>query len=143
MDVLSPRERSLRMARVRSQNTGPELAFRRAIWRRGYRFRICDSRLPGKPDLVFPRHRLAVFIDGDFWHGAQWRRRRLTALDEQFAGAENTSYWKAKIRRNIARDFRHTAAVLDRGWRVLRFWETDLAKHLDRCVDVAVSALEA
>jgi DNA (cytosine-5)-methyltransferase 1 len=129
------------MARVRSRDTGPELAFRRAIWRRGFRFRICDARFPGKPDLVFPRHRLAVFIDGDFWHGAQWRRRKLAALDEQFVGAENASYWKSKIRRNIERDFRHTAAMLDAGWRVLRFWESDLAKSMERCVDSTAAAL--
>lgn len=129
------------MARVRSRDTGPELAFRRAIWRLGYRFRVCDRRLPGKPDLVFPRHRLVVFIDGDFWHGGQWRRRRLAALDEQFVGAENALYWKAKIRRNIERDFRHTAALLDLGWRVLRFWETDLTKRLDACLATTVNAL--
>jgi len=129
------------MALVRSRDTGPELAFRRAIWAAGYRFRVCDARLPGKPDVVFPRHRLAVFIDGDFWHGGQWRRRRLRSLDDQFTTAENAVYWRAKIRRTIERDFARTAAMLDSGWKVLRFWESDLSRNQQRCVDMTVAAL--
>lgn len=127
MDTLSPVERSERMSRVKSRDTGPELEFRRAIWRRGYRYRVCDTRRPGKPDLVFPAHRLAVFIDGDFWHGHQWRLRRLTSIDQQFEGAANRDYWRSKIRRNVERDFQATVANLESGWSVLRFWESDLA----------------
>ncbi|MBX9787865.1 MAG: DNA mismatch endonuclease Vsr [Pirellulales bacterium] len=130
------------MARVRSVDTQPELSFRRAVWRLGFRFRIHDPRLPGRPDLVFPRQRLAVFIDGDFWHGHQWRTRRLAQVDEQFQTATNAAYWRAKIRRNIERDFRTTHEILGRGWSVLRLWATDVAKNLEGCVSMTVAALE-
>jgi DNA (cytosine-5)-methyltransferase 1 len=99
--------------------------------------------LPGKPDLIFARQRVAVFIDGDFWHGNQWRKRRLAALDDQFAEAENAGYWRAKIRRNIARDFANTDKLIAAGWRVLRFWESDLAKNLEGCLAMTISALTA
>lgn len=134
--------RSRLMARIRSRDTAPERAFRRAIWRRGIRFRVCDGRLPGRPDLVLPARRLVVFIDGDFWHGHQWRLRRLTSVDQQFLAAANREYWQAKIRRNVERDLRSTAQLLDEGWTVLRFWESDLARRLDECVDLTISAIE-
>lgn len=142
MDTLTPAQRSDRMSRVRSRDTRPELAFRRAIWRRGFRFRVCDARTTGKPDLVFASSRLAVFIDGDFWHGHQWRVRRLASIDDQFSDTANKLYWRAKIRRNIDRDFRVTSANLDAGWSVLRFWESDLTRDLEGCVDMAVAAIK-
>jgi len=142
MDALKGQRRSERMALVRSRDTGPELAFRRAIWAAGFRFRVCDARLPGKPDVVFARQRVAVFIDGDFWHGGQWRRRKLSSLDDQFREAENAGYWRTKIRRTIERDFRRTSAMLDAGWTVLRFWESDLGRNLERCVKMTVAALK-
>lgn len=141
MDQLTTAERSRLMARVQSRDTEPELAFRRAIWRRGLRFRVCDRRIAGKPDLVFPQHHLAVFIDGDFWHGHQWRLRRLASIDDQFATASNGSYWRAKIRRNIERDFAATATNLNSGWSVLRFWESDLTRQLENCVNMTVAAI--
>lgn len=140
MNARSQAERSEHMARVRYRDTKPELAFRRAIWARGLRYRVCDSRLVGKPDLVFPLHRLAVFIDGDFWHGHQWRLRRLASIDTQFARAENQSYWRAKIRRNVERDFVVTAANLESGWSVLRLWESDITSRLESCVNMTVAA---
>ncbi len=128
------------MRSVRSRDTGPEIAFRKAIWRRGLRFRLYDKRLPGKPDLVFPARRLVVFVDGDFWHGHQWRMRRLASLEEQFTGASNAVYWRTKIRRNVERDFSHTAALLADGWRVIRFWESDLARNMEGCIEMTVAA---
>src|SRR5690606_2334360 len=142
VDQLTAEARSERMARVRSKDTEPELRFRKAIWRAGYRFRTCDARLPGKPDLTFARHRLAVFIDGDFWHGHQWRTRRLLQLDDQFTAAANGDYWRQKIRRNVERDFRHTAALVADGWSVLRFWESDIRRDLQRCVNMTLAALK-
>lgn len=139
---MEPATRSELMKRIRSRDTAPELAFRRAVWHRGLRFRTCDTRLAGKPDLIFPRHRLAVYIDGDFWHGHQWRSRRLPSLDAQFANSATSGYWQNKIRRNICRDFCVTQANLEAGWSVLRFWESDIIHHLEVCVDMTVSAIE-
>src|SRR5690349_13067203 len=131
MGPMSNTNRSNMMRAVRSRDTKPELAFRRAIWGRGLRFRLCDKHLPGKPDVVFPAHRLAVFIDGDFWHGHQWFSRRLRCLDDQFKATVDGDYWRQKIRRNAARDFVTTAALIDAGWRVLRFWESDIANNIE------------
>lgn len=124
------------------KDTEPELVFRRAIWKRGLRYRVCDRRFAGKPDLVFPAHKLMVFIDGDFWHGHQWKLRRLSSIEEQFSGATNRSYWLTKIRRNVERDFRSTASNLEIGWSVLRFWESELNRQLENCVDMTIAAIQ-
>lgn len=128
------------MRRVRGASTSPEIAFRRALRRRGLCFRVNDPRLPGKPDIVLPRPRLAIFLDGDFWHGRQWRLRGHASLEEQFDGAPSRAYWLQKIARNMERDCRSTAALLEAGWTVLRFWERDLRDRLDACADLALRA---
>ncbi len=131
-----PDEVSAIMRRVRGRDTAPELRLRRALWARGLRYRVAPADLPGKPDLVFPGARLAVFVDGDFWHGNQWRRRRKAALEQQFERArpESRAYWLAKIRRNMRRDAATTAALLADGWTVLRVWESQLAKDMEGIV---------
>ncbi|MFG0330644.1 MAG: DNA mismatch endonuclease Vsr [Phycisphaerales bacterium] len=134
---------SVIMSRVRGRDTAPEKAFRSALFKEGLRFRVCESKLPGKPDIVFPGPRLAVFVDGDYWHGNQWRRRGLRSIDEQVGSINNADYWRRKIQRNRSRDFSNTATLLDRGWRVLRVWESDLKNDLDRCVDSVVNAVRA
>src|SRR5258708_19625585 len=106
------------MRRVRSRDTTPELLLRRALWAAGLRFRTCSTTLPGKPDIVIHSKRMAIFIDGDFWHGGQWRRRRLASLDDQFRQTESRAYWLGKIRRKIAPDHpRHPAPLPARGTR--------------------------
>lgn len=139
---MSSAERSHLMAKVRLRDTAPELAFRSAMWERGYRFRVCDSRLTGKPDVVFPGHRLAVFIDGDFWHGHQWKKRQLSSLDDQFTRTASGDYWRAKIRRNVNRDFVVTKTNLDAGWAVLRFWESDIIHNLETCVEMTEAVIK-
>jgi len=137
------------MRKVRSNNTAPEVVFRKALWARGIRYRLHASHLPGKPDVVISAKKVAVFIDGDFWHGNQWRRRQLTALDDQFANSRQPQreYWLRKIRRTMQRDSDATAALLVDGWTVLRFWESDIRKDVERCVqmtvDVAAGVIEA
>lgn len=130
----SPQQISALMRSVRSRDTAPEIAFRRALWAQGLRFRLYSKNLPGKPDIVLPARRLAIFIDGDFWHGGQWRRRSLTSLEEQFESTKSRDYWLSKIRRNAERDCRATAELLFGGWRILRFWESDIRNNLDGCV---------
>src|SRR5579862_180074 len=93
-----------------------------------------NATLPGKPDLVFPVARLAVFVDGDLWHGNQWRLRGLTALEEQFRETPAKAYWLRKIRRNMQRDCAATAALLANGWTTLRLWESQINADLDGCV---------
>ena len=86
---------SERMRKVRSVNTAPETTFRKALWAHGHRYRLHDADLPGKPDVVLPACRTAIFIDGDFWHGNQWARRKLTSLEDQFRGTSSKDYWQA------------------------------------------------
>jgi DNA mismatch endonuclease Vsr len=102
------------MRRVRSTDTAPELSFRRALDQARIAYEACASDLPGKPAIVVRSHKVAVFIDGDFWHGARWRNRKLTTLDEQFRRIKNRKYWLTKIRRNVEKDCeRRGRSVLD------------------------------
>ena len=123
------------MRSVRSSNTGPEVRFRRALWAEGLRYRTCSKKLPGKPDVVLSLQRLAIFIDGDFWHGGQWQQRNCSALEEQFQKTRSRQYWLEKIRRNMDRDCAATNALLSDGWTVLRFWERDVKNNLSKCIE--------
>jgi DNA (cytosine-5)-methyltransferase 1 len=126
------------MRRVHSTDTTPELLFRKALWRRGLRYAICKTELPGKPDIVLPSRRIAIFIDGDLWHGGQWQRRGKVALEDQFRISLSKDYWLEKIRRNMERDCAATNKLLFAGWTVLRFWESEIHKNLEQCVETTL-----
>jgi len=128
------------MRKVRSSDTTPEVVFRKALWARGVRYRVAPAAMPGKPDVVISAKRIAVFIDGDFWHGNQWRRRGRASLEDQFTQTRSREYWLAKIRRNMQRDCQTTAALLADGWTVLRFWESDIRRDVEGCVQMTVDA---
>ncbi|TVQ61291.1 MAG: DNA mismatch endonuclease Vsr [Phycisphaerales bacterium] len=115
-------QRSETMRRVRSRDTSCELALRRALHRRGLRYSL-RRRLPGSPDVVFVRARVAVFVDGCFWHGCPAHCR---------VPATNRSYWLAKIARNRARDAAADTALKRAGWRVVRVWEHDVRERPER-----------
>jgi DNA mismatch endonuclease, patch repair protein len=115
-----PLTRSENMSRIRGKDTQPELAVRRAIWAAGLRYRLHDKRLPGKPDLVFPGRRVAVFVHGCFWHchdGCKYFRIPKT----------RTEWWVAKLARNKSRDAEVRGALEAKGWRVLVIWECEVA----------------
>lgn len=114
------------MAAVRSKNTRPELALRKLLFARGLRYRVHDRRLVGRPDLVFSGAKLAVFVDGDFWHGGGWKARGLSSFEEQFPS--NREFWVAKIKRNVERDRVVNAALADQGWSVFRVLESQVKK---------------
>ena len=136
-----PRMVSAIMRRVRSKDTFPEKVLRTTLWRKGLRYRIHRRDLPGCPDIVFPRQRLAVFVDGDFWHGRQWQNRGLASLATQFS-EHKAAYWVPKIGRNVERDKETNAKLESMGWRVLRFWESDVTAHLNQCVRRVIRELE-
>jgi len=142
MKKRSRQEISEIMRKVASRDTIPEQTFRKAVWKRGYRYRVSPARLIGKPDVVFPSRRVAVFIDGDYWHGHQWRNRKLKSLEAQFSNSETSSYWIEKIRRNMYRDCRVTSQLLNEGWTVLRFWESEVKSNLEDCIEATINALE-
>lgn len=123
------------MSAIRSHDTGPELVLRRALHRRGLRYRL-RYPLPGRPDLVFPSARLAVFVDGDFWHGNTWRLRGASSPEEYFASMTNAEFWRVKISRNVERDHTINHCLEEAGWRVVRLWESDLRDGLEQSADM-------
>ena len=120
MDSLTPERRSALMKRVKRSDTKPELTLRKALHQMGFRYVIGDKRLPGTPDLSFPKLKAAVFVHGCFWHGHHCRQGR--------APSSNESYWLPKIEANRARDTRKEQGVRDLGWRVFTVWECELKK---------------
>lgn len=140
-DFLTPAKRSELMRSVRSTNTSGELLLGNALNNDSLKFEANADDLPGKPDIVFRKKKLVIFVDGDFWHGNQWRKRGLKSLDEQFSDADKRKRWTTKISGNVARDFSRTAQLLTDGWTVIRFWESDIEKNSARCVDLVRQAL--
>nr|WP_282597161.1 DNA mismatch endonuclease Vsr [Rhizobacter sp. SG703] len=126
VDTISPDQRSKVMGRIRSKDTGPELVVRSILHRLGYRFRLHRKDLPGKPDIVLPRHRKIVLVQGCFWHG---HTCRLASKPKS-----NSGYWEQKIAGNKARDARNIEALQERGWIVLEVWECDVRAnvHLEK-----------
>ena len=114
MDVFPEKKRREIMSRVKNRNTLPELLVRSLLHRLGFRFRLHRSDLPGTPDIVLPRHKVAIFVNGCFWHGHDCPRGKLPAT--------NRAFWEAKIARNIARDEKNRRALIELGWRPLTVW---------------------
>lgn len=128
----------LRVMRAnRSRDTAPELLLRRELHRRGIRYRLHAADVPGKPDLVWRQLRLAVFVDGDYWHGRKYRH--LPSLAAAFP--TNASYWVSKLERNMARDAKVNSLLAAAGWRVLRLWESDIHRDLPGAADEVAAAL--
>jgi DNA mismatch endonuclease (patch repair protein) len=112
------------MSAVKSTDTKAELALRRALHRRGVRYRLHAKDVFGHPDLVLRKYRIAVFVDGDMWHGNEHVRRGLPSMEAMFP--TNTEFWLEKIRRNVERDQEVNSRLSSDGWTVLRFWATDV-----------------
>jgi DNA mismatch endonuclease, patch repair protein len=111
------------MAAVRSRNSKAEILLRSALWRAGYRFRLHALDLVGKPDIIFPSRQVAVFVDGDFWHGRGILQDGEPAFRQTMRGAR-TEWWMVKLNRTIERDRQVTEALSVLGWRVIRVWES-------------------
>ena len=121
MDNLSPEDRSWCMSRIRSRDMKPELAVRSMVHRLGYRFRLHRRDLPGKPDLVLPRHRAVIFVNGCFWHWHPDPHCPIAGLPKS-----NLEYWEPKFERTRNRDQQHIASLQADSWRVLVVWECEL-----------------
>lgn len=132
MDTLNPSQRSYCMSQIRGRNTAPEVALRKELWKIGYRYRL-KSKLPGKPDLVFPKYTLIVFIDGCFWH----------KCPEHFVPPKTRAdFWRVKIDANVERDRRNTELLRSQGWRVIRIWEHEIKSSLEDSVARVAQVLE-
>jgi DNA mismatch endonuclease (patch repair protein) len=127
MDPLTPEQRHKCMSHIKSKNTSIETLFRKALWHEGIRYRKNYNKLPGKPDIAITKCKIAIFCDGEFWHGKKWdlRKKKIET---------NRDYWIKKIERNIVRDNEIDIKLEHLGWVVLHFWGKDIQKELDACV---------
>ena len=129
MDNLTPEQRRKNMRAVKSKDTKIELILRKQLWNRGYRYRKNYKKLPGKPDIVFVGKKVAIFCDSEFWHGKDYHN----SVDRI---GTNKKYWEQKILRNINRDKEVNLALKTMGWTVLRFWENEILKNTEKCVEI-------
>ena len=121
-------QRSKIMSKIKGKNTKPELAFRKALYAAGYRYRIDYKKLIGKPDIALPKYKTVIFIDGEYWHGKNWEERKPKVKT-------NREFWIAKIERNMQRDAEVNEKLNAMGYTVFRFWETDIKKNLEQCLE--------
>jgi len=130
------------MAAVKARDGKAEVLLRKLLWRDGYRYRVCRTDLPGKPDITFVGERLVVFVDGDFWHARVLIEHGLKALRVSF-GTANAAWWVKKLTRNAERDREVMALLQGRGWNVLRLWERDILRDPDAAAERVRMALSA
>lgn len=121
-------KRSYNMSKIRSRNSKPELILRKALWSKHIRFRLHESSLPGTPDIVIKKYKLAIFVDGEFWHGFDWKRNK-----ERIKS--NRLFWIPKIERNMQKDIRVNKALRDMDYVVFRFWTQDILKSLPKVIN--------
>ena len=135
-DVLTAEQRHKNMSRIRSRDTAPEKKLRSLLFQRGYRFRLCDRRLPGTPDIVLKKYRTVIFVHGCFWHRNVGCRYATTP-------SSNKKFWEEKFLKNVERDHRNTAELLALGWNVVIVWECHLKHHCCRTVELITHFLRS
>lgn len=119
------------MSHVHSKNTDIEIKLQKALWNKGYHYRKNYKMLPGKPDIVLTKYKIAIFCDSEFWHGKDWE-----VLMPQLQRGNNPDFWINKIQKNQIRDDEVNKKLLFLGWTVIRFWGKDILKRTDECVRV-------
>ena len=130
-DNLTPEQRSYCMSRVKGKDTGLEKCVRSELHKRGLRFRKHVKDLPGKPDIVFTKAKIAVFVDGDFWHGYDFPSWESKVSD----------FWKKRISKTRERDQNNHRQLLDRGWTVIRLWQHEVKENFEGCIERILTAL--
>lgn len=136
-DVFTPEQRHIAMQHMRSKDTVIELVLRKALWEKGIRYRKNYKKLPGTPDIAITKYKIAIFCDGEFFHGKDWEKLKL-----KLEKGHNGSFWIEKIQNNIKRDKKIDKALEQQGWLVIRFWGNDIKKNLSSCVDVVCNAID-
>lgn len=131
MDKLTPEQRHKNMSHIKNKDSKIECVLRKALWNRGYRYRKNYSKLPGKPDIVLPKYRIAIFCDSEFFHGKDFDQ-----LKVQLSKSKNPDFWINKIQKNIERDEDVNMILRSQNWTVIRFWGKDIIKMTDECVKV-------
>ena len=125
---------SRRMANVHLKGGAAEEKLAKALWHSGFRYWRNTKKLPGRPDVALQKYHIAVFVDGEFWHGKDWEKRK-----ERLQ--RNREYWIEKIEENIARDGRVDEQLKAIGWKTIRFWEKDVLKNTDECVSLIIDSI--
>ena len=124
------------MANIKLKRGNAELTLARVLWHKGYRYRCNYRELPGSPDIALTKQRIAIFIDGEFWHGYDWFNRK-TKLKS------NREYWIEKIEENMKRDIRNDLLLKNMGWVPIHFWEKEVKKNFDNCLSKILSTIES
>lgn len=128
MDIWTQEKRSEVMSKIRAKNTRPEITLRKALFARGFRYRIHDKKLPGKPDIVLPKYKTVIFVNGCFWHGHE--ECKYFKLPKT-----RTEWWLEKINKNKLRDKNEKEALEKLGWKVLIVWECSIKKDKEQCLN--------
>ena len=124
------------MRKIHSKDTSIELLLRKALWHKGYRYRKNYKALPGSPDIVLTKYKIAIFCDSEFFHGKNWEILKL-----RLEKGKNPDFWIKKIERNRNRDYENDKKLLFLGYTVLHFWGQDISKHTDECLQTIEEAI--
>ena len=121
-------EISKRMSHVKLKRNDVETKLAKALWHKGYRYRLNYEKLPGSPDIALTKYCIAIFVDGEFWHGYNWEQKKKNL-------GLHKEYWIRKIERNMDRDIKNDILLVDKGWIPIHFWENEVKKNIQQCVD--------
>ena len=128
-------EISKRMSHVKTKRNSAEILIAKSLWHRGYRYRLNYKTLPGSPDIALTKYRIAIFIDGEFWHGKDFEQRK-TKLKN------NKDYWIEKIQENIDRDLKNDKLLRQMEWYPIHFWSNDVIKYCNQCVEEVICLID-
>lgn len=128
-------EVSLRMSKIKSKRTKAEILLSKRLWAEGIRYRLNYKKLPGSPDIAITKDKIAIFVDGEFWHGKNWEAKKARIKN-------NSEYWLEKIEENIIRDQRNNHRLIELGWLPIHFWERDVLKNLNDCIKVIIEIIK-
>ncbi len=136
MDVLTPEQRRKNMQRIRSKDTSIEVILRKALWHKGFRYRKNYKKLPGSPDIVLTKYKVAIFCDSEFFHGKEWEVKK-----PKLEKSNNPDFWISKIEKNMKRDAENDQKLLFLGWTVIHFWGHEILKDTNQCIKVIEEAI--
>ena len=136
MDSITTEHRSWNMSRIRGKDTKIEIEVRKYLFAKGFRYRKNDNRFPGKPDVILPKYKVAIFVNGCFWHMHEGcKQGRLPK--------SNIDYWRVKLEKNVENDNIHKAQLAEMGWNVITLWECELNKNFDETMDNLINSLSS
>ena len=128
LDRLTPEQRHKNMKNIKSSDTKIEITLRKALWKKGYRYRKNYKKLPGTPDIALTKYKIAIFVDGEFWHGKDFEKTKDKLKN-------NKDYWIEKIEENIQRDIKNDNFLRQIDWIPIHFWSNDVKKYLNYCIE--------